>query len=331
MHHMPKGQKVRVITPQQDEVIHKCWQHNGYGHHAQKRAAELTGLTESVCFRRALQLGLVFTRERYRWTEPELQCVEQHCHLALDTIQKRLRLVSPAGVKRTRAAIAGQIHSQRFRTNLDGMNHGPLADALGISVQRLRGYRDEHLIAGQRLESLREACGYVEEIVDEHRHWFYHNDDIVRFLFSCHGQLDLAKVNQLWLMGLLEPYITIFQPEVKEAPVREREAQLRKRIEVLDGLLAEADRPPEKRRRGRPTKAESTKLSSIPFRPAARQGLLSDEAIAAIRAGKSRARRGKDISSGDPASLPSSSVTGMILQPSGNRSGSERVENAEGR
>jgi hypothetical protein len=300
---MPKGQKVRVITPQQDEVIHKCWQHNGYGHHAQKRAAELTGLTESVCFRRAVQLGLVFTRERYRWTEPELQCVEQHCHLALDTIQKRLRLVSPAGVKRTRAAIAGQIHSQRFRTNLDGMNHGPLADALGISVQRLRGYRDEHLIAGQRLESLREACGYVEEIVDEHRHWFYHNDDIVRFLFSCHGQLDLAKVNQLWLMGLLEPYITLFQttPEDRLQEERERTKLAQRRI-----------------------RKQRTRKSIVSPRPS----ILGDAMVNAIRA---RSGRSKSPSNGETVSPPRRIPTGMSSQPIGSSSDVERTASGMGK
>jgi hypothetical protein len=302
---MPKGQKVRVITPQQDEVIHKCWQHNGYGHHAQKRAAELTGLTESVCFRRAVQLGLVFTRERYRWTEPELQCVEQHCHLALDTIQKRLRLVSPAGVKRTRAAIAGQIHSQRFRTNLDGMNHGPLADALGISVQRLRGYRDEHLIVGQRLESLREACGYVEEIVDEHRKWFYHNDDIVRFLFTCHGQVDLKKVNQLWLMGLLEPYITLFQTTPKDRLQEERE-----RTKLAQRRI---------RKQGR-----KAKRSTVSRRPS----ILGDAMVNAIRA---RAGHSKSPSSGEIPSLQGHIPTGMRLQPNGSSSDAERTASVAGK
>jgi hypothetical protein len=167
---MPKGQKVRVITAQQDEVIRKCWAHNAYGHHAAKRAAQLTGLTSSVVQRRATELGLVFSRERCRWTEPELTVVEKNAHLALETIQRKLRLVSPQGV------------------------------------------------------------------LAEHRHWFYHNDEIVKLLFAARGEFDLRKVNQTWLMGLLEPYITLFQITPKQAVAEERErtkmAQRRRKRQI---------------------------------------------------------------------------------------------------
>lgn len=306
MHHMPKGQKVRIITPQQDEVIQKCWQHNGYGHHAAKRAAQLTGLAVNVVHRRAMELGLVFTRERYRWTEPELRVVEENAHLALETIQKKLaRLVSPPGVKRTRAAIASQIHQQRFRTNMDGSKHGPLAEALGISEQRLRGYRDEGTIVGRRLESLRLACGYVEEIADENRHWFYANDDIVRFLFACHGQIDLAKVNQLWLMGLLEPYISLFQatPEDRLQEERERTKLAQRRI----------------RKQGR-----KAKRSTVSRRPS----ILGDAMVNAIRA---RARHSKSPSSGEIPCLPGHIPTGMSLQPNGSSSDAERTASVAGK
>jgi hypothetical protein len=305
---MPKGQKVRIITPQQDEVIRKCWQHNGYGHHAAKRAGELTGLTPDVAHRRAMELGLVFTRERFRWTEPELKCVEENAHLALETIQKRLmRRVSPVGVKRTRAAIAGQIHSQRFRTNMDGMNHGPLADALGISVQRLRGYRDEHLISGQRLESLREACGYVEEIVDEHRHWFYQDDDIVRFLFACHGQIDLKKVNQLWLMGLLEPYITLFQTTPE------------------DHLQEERERTKLAQRRIRKQRKTTRSIVSLEPKPS-----LGDPVLDAIRAGKKTLARRKSRSTGAIAFPHASVPIGTISLPSDSGSDARRRASVAG-
>jgi hypothetical protein len=287
---MPRGHTT-VVTPQQDELIRKCWEHNAYGHHAAKRAAQLTGLTPEVVQRRATQLGLVFTRERYRWTEPELRVVEDHAHLALDTIQKKLRRVSPPGVKRTRAAIARQIFAQRFRSNMDGLKHAPLARALGIGIDRLHRFRDAKLIDGQRMESIAGACGYAETVADEHRHWFYHNDDIVRLLFAGRGELDLRKVNQPWLMGLLEPYITLFQPTAK------------------DLLMAERERTRMAKRRQR--------KQSISTHP----GQLSDETIQAIRAGKSiltkpvgRPRR--KLSSGAPVSPPSSIDIGAALTPS---------------
>lgn len=294
------------FTPRQDEIVRKCWQHNGYGHHAAKRAAQMVGCSESAAHRRAMELGLVYTRERYRWTEPELKLVEENAHLALETIQKKLaRLVSPPGVKRTRAAIAGQIHSQRFRTNLDGMNRGPLAEALGISVSRLRSYQDAGLIAGQRLESLREACGYVEEIVDEHRHWFYQNDDIVRFLFTCHGQVDLKKVNQLWLMGLLEPYITLFQTTPKDRLQEERE-----RTKLAQRRI---------RKQGR-----KAKRSTVSRRPS----ILGDAMVNAIRA---RAGHSKSPSSGEIPSLQGHIPTGMSLQPNGSSSDAERTASVAGK
>src|ERR1039458_4388231 len=159
-----KGQEAGMTSPRQDEIIRRCWEHNAYGHHAAKRAAELTGLSPSAAHRRAMELGLVFTRERYRWTEQELDVLERNAHQSLETIQRKLRLSSPSGVKRTRAAIAGQIHAQRFRTNMDGLKHGPLADALGIGIERVHKFRDSKLINGQRMASIREACGYGEPL-----------------------------------------------------------------------------------------------------------------------------------------------------------------------
>jgi hypothetical protein len=301
---MPRGHTT-VVTPQQDELIRKCWEHNAYGHHAAKRAAQLTGLTPEVVQRRATQLGLVFTRERYRWTEPELRVVEDHAHLALDTIQKKLRRVSPPGVKRTRAAIARQIFAQRFRSNMDGLKHAPLARALGIGIDRLHRFRDAKLIDGQRMESIAGACGYAETVADEHRHWFYHNDDIVRLLFAGRGELDLRKVNQPWLMGLLEPYITLFQPTAK------------------DLLMAERERTRMAKRRQR--------KQSISTHP----GQLSDETIQAIRAGKSiltkpvgRPRR--KLSSGAPVSPPSSIDIGAALTPSGGVRSNSKTGNGTG-
>jgi hypothetical protein len=330
---MPRGHLIE-FTPQQDEVIRKCWSHNHYGNHAAKRASELVGYSMDVCHRRAMQLGLVFTRERFRWTEPELRVVEENAHQALETIQRKLMHgVSPPGVKRTRTAIASQIHMQRFRTNMDGLKHGPLADALGISSDKLRTFRASKLIAGERMESIREECGYTDGAINaEHLHWFYHNDDIVRLLFSARGEVDMRKVNQTWLMGLLEPYITIFQPPAKDIPARDRD---RKRIEILEDLLFRAEREltsmPQKRRRGRPSKAESecrrqSTIQSTPTQPRARPGLLSDETIAAIRAGESTLQRvvrrhGKSSpSSGGPVSHPSSIATGMMSKPSGESS-----------
>jgi hypothetical protein len=308
---MPKGQKIRIITPQQDEIIRKCWDHNSYGHHAAKRAAQMTGLSPSVTHRRAMELGLVFTRERYRWTEPELKCVEENPHLALETIQKRLaRGVSPPGIKRTRAAIAGQIHDQRFRTNMDGLRHGPLADALGISAYTLERFRSSGLIHGERLESLRQACGYVEDIRDENRHWFYHNDQIVLLLFAARGELDLRKVNATWLMGVLEQYITLFQITPKNA------------------LNAKRERTKLAQRR-RNKQAGSRKPRSTGSRPA-RTGILGESAVDAIRAGKTvltRHGRGRR-STGDPVSRPAAPAadTGTISLPNGGASGNSKRE-----
>jgi hypothetical protein len=183
------------------------------------------------------------------------------------------------------------------------MNHGPLAEALGISISRLRGYQDAGLIGGQRLESLREACGYVEGIVDEKRHWFYRNEDIVRFLFSCHGQIDLAKVNQLWLMGLLEPYITLFQttPEDRLQEERERTKLAQRRI-----------------------RKQRTRKSIVSPRPS----ILGDAMVNAIRA---RSGRSKSPSNGETVSPPRRIPTGMSSQPIGRSSDVERTASGMGK
>lgn len=313
---MPKGHTVQ-ITAQQDEIIRKCWANNSYGHHAAKRAAELTGLSPDVAHRRAVQLGLIFARERFRWTDPELEVVEQNAHLSLETIQRKLmRGISPPGVKRTRTAIASQIHQQRFRTNLDGMNHGPLADALGISGERLHGYRQKGKIFGERMESIRLACEYTDEIRDENRHWFYSNAEIVKFLFANCNELDLRKVNQIWLMSTLEPYISLLHvqtPKETKATFRER---YEKRILVLENLLAEAEAEIGTFKKSKKTRTRT----SIPLQPL-EPGILSEEQVAALRSGQYKRRRGRPpkAPTGEVQSIPSSQVIGQTLPKNGDK------------
>jgi len=81
-----------------DQTIKECWRDNAYGRHASRQAATLTGLSEDKCARRATQLGLVFTRERYRWASSELDVVAKWAHCSLEVIQQKLVRLQMVGL-----------------------------------------------------------------------------------------------------------------------------------------------------------------------------------------------------------------------------------------
>lgn len=195
------GYRTVKFSPEEDDTLRKIYSNIKYENNAAKRSYKaLPGRTPSQLFRRAAELGLIRRRERFRWTEEELRVVEAHAHCALETIQKRLVGITPLGFKRTRAAIASQIHANRFRTNLLGLHLVHLSEALGISHDTLKKYREQRMIRGQKIPS-----------IDQHKDrnpegtlWFFSNHEILMFVLRYPGMVDLRRVNQEWFMSLVE-------------------------------------------------------------------------------------------------------------------------------
>jgi hypothetical protein len=187
-----------AFTEEQDAILRACYAKNKYGNNAHRKAVEQLGLAGSIVLRRAVQLGLTHTRERFRWTDEELEIVEKNAHQAIETIQRKLAAASP--IKRTRAAIVGAIHEGRFRTNLEGLNHSQLSEALGLAVDTLHKYRmaglikaagrlpslDCHKYRGRRLHSRPEVCLQAPQ-----------------FIYAHPGLIDLGRVAKLWFIDLL--------------------------------------------------------------------------------------------------------------------------------
>lgn len=206
------GYKTARFTKEEDEILKKVYQNIKHENNAAKKARKLfPDRTPSHLFRRAAELGLIRRRERYRWTEEELRVVEASSHLSLETIQRRLEGVTPLGFKRTRSAIAGQIHANRFRTNLQGLNFNQLSEALGISIDTLRRYLAQKMIRGKKIPS-----------IDQHKDkeiegregllWFFPNYEVLMFILRYPGLVDLRRVNQSWFMSLME-WGSRFEPE----------------------------------------------------------------------------------------------------------------------
>ena len=135
------------------------------------------------------------------------------------------------------------------------------------------------------------------------------NDDIVRLLFAARGELDLRKVNQTWLMGILEPYITLFQIAPKQARLAERE-----RTKLAHRRLKKQS-PKQKR----------PSTGTRPSKP----GVLAEPVVDAIRAGRPvLTRRGRFT--GVPACLPAATVTGSESKQNGGARVKRNGASAEG-
>lgn len=196
------GLKRNTFSSEDDAVLSSVYT-NGSENNAFKRAQRrLSDHTPAELFRRAAELGLIRIRERYRWSDNELSIVEAFAHCALETIQRKLVGISPKGCKRTRAAIANQIHSMQFRSNLNGLNHAEVAKALGVSVYLVHQWREQGLIQGKRIPSINQHR--IEHTPREDASpWFYHNEDLFVFLLT-HGRLyDLRRVNQHWYVDTM--------------------------------------------------------------------------------------------------------------------------------
>lgn len=197
------------FTAVQDDILRSCYKSNRYGSNANKKAVIRLGLSSSIVLRRAVELGLTHTRERYRWTPSEIDLVEKYAHLSPESIQRRLQKSGLSPIKRTRAAIIGVIHDNRFRTNLDGLNHSQLSSALGLSIDTLHKYRIAGLLKGSgRLPSLnchkyrgRRLASRPETFPSAP--WFYTNREIREFIYCHPGLIDLSKVSKLWFIDLL--------------------------------------------------------------------------------------------------------------------------------
>lgn len=189
------------FTQTEDEILRRCYSSNAYGSNAHRKAVDSLNKPGSAVLFRAVELGLTHSRERYRWTDAEIVVLEKHAHLSPEVLQKKLNGISP--IKRTRSAIIRQIHRNKLRTNLDGLNHEQLCQALGLSRDTLHKYRRDGLIqSGGRMESLNEhvdrpsfpsPCGP----------WFYSNTQIRKFVGLHPGLINFRTVDGIWLVDLL--------------------------------------------------------------------------------------------------------------------------------
>lgn len=186
-------------TPAQDMVLTERYSRNKYGSNAIRVSAKILGVTAGAVYSRAIQLGLIHSRERYRWLQTELDVVENYAHRSLETIQRKLTGVSPH--KRTRTAIANQIARLRLRSSMDGLNHTQLAQALGVAVSTLHKWRQEKLIGATRLPSLDRHKGACDIYLQAP--WYYSHKEIERFVFRFPSLIDLRKVDQLWFIELM--------------------------------------------------------------------------------------------------------------------------------
>ena len=102
-------------------------------------------------------------------------------------------------MKRTRSAIVGQIHVNKFRSNLDGLNLANLSEAIGISHDTIKGYADQGLIKAKKLPSLDMHKAATEKSLV----WFFPTYEVYMFVIRYPGMVDLRRVNQEWFMDLV--------------------------------------------------------------------------------------------------------------------------------
>jgi hypothetical protein len=159
---------------------------------ALKIAGRQIGWSRSAVSKRGAELGVTRIKES-PWTTAEEEILERFGYLAPTGIQRRL---AAAGFRRSVAAI--QVKSNRFRIkrNLDGYSACALADAFGVDVHKVLVWIRRGLLRAERRGTDRTAAQGGDT-------WWIPNRDVRRFILRSPEEVDLARVEKIWLLDLL--------------------------------------------------------------------------------------------------------------------------------
>jgi hypothetical protein len=145
----------------------------------------------AVC-KRGAELGLARVKEAV-WSQPELQLLERHGHLAPTGIQRKL---AEAGYARSVAAIQIKLNRDRIKSNLPGYSACRLADALGVDVKKVLRWIHQGVLKAERrgTDRLPQQGGDT---------WWISEERVRRFVLRFPEEIDLARVEKIWFLNLV--------------------------------------------------------------------------------------------------------------------------------
>src|SRR5581483_117614 len=176
-----------------DAIIREAYLKQRQGDRQALKSASLhLGWPRNAICKRGAELGISRAKER-SWTLAEEDLLERFGYLAPTGIQRRL---AAAGYRRSVAAIQMKLNRCRIKQNLDGYAACSLADALGVDVHKVLLWIRRGLIRATRrgTNRIQEQGGDI---------WWISRREVRRFILRCPEEIDLARVEKIWLLDLL--------------------------------------------------------------------------------------------------------------------------------
>lgn len=191
------GQGIRprkwVITPEIHERIKKVYQRDtGNGQVA--ALAKSIGFPRWKISRYAITQGWIAKQKKEpNWGPEEDAIVERYGHLALESIQRKLR---KAGFSRSVSGIVNRRRKLRIPSNLSGYSACQLAECLGVDHHFVtRAIKQGRLKAKKRGTKRTEQQGGDSYFIKERRIRDYIKDNL--------HEIDIRKVDKYWLVDIL--------------------------------------------------------------------------------------------------------------------------------
>lgn len=163
------------------------------------RCAAQVGRTRTWVAKRALELGLIQSRDHRAWSEEEIEYAARFPLVSPVDLSKRMRR---KGWHRTPAAIAYQRSVGRVGNSTDGFfTAAGLAEAMGVGTSKVTGWIKADLLKAERRGSARTEAqngdGYV-----------IHEREVARFVLRYPAHVSLTKLepNKFWFLDLMARY-----------------------------------------------------------------------------------------------------------------------------
>lgn len=158
-----------------------------------KKLSKRMGVPAWVISQRATEIGALPTqRKEPRWTQEEIDILQQSAHLSLHAIQVRIK---KAGYWRTQQGIQIRRCQEQFLQNLDGHSATAVARCFGVNPKTVQRW----ISVGWLKTTTRESARPVEQ-----GPLFYIKDKWIReFIVESVAVIDFRKLDKYWLVDLL--------------------------------------------------------------------------------------------------------------------------------
>jgi len=189
-----KSRRKHVFNHQIDQLIREIYLSNRSARTRPgiRLLAKKVGIPHWALKKRARELGLARTKE-LPWSERELEILARYAWMSDERI--RLKLKS-AGYPRTGTAIHLKLKRMRFKHDGSFYSASGLAQALGIDSHAVtRWIKSGHLKAKHR--------GTARTEQQNGDIYLIHEKDVRRFILEHPTDIDLRRVDQIWLLDLI--------------------------------------------------------------------------------------------------------------------------------